>query len=164
MTKRKHPKPAHDLPTPATPEFAQHHDVDARPGLSGQVAGWRVRTRLDRLLAEGRITASEWQAGDHYRSDYEHGELGASMSEPGMPRGGSGSGCPTASRLDAQRRLSLAREKMHPTQVIVLDMLVQDKPWLAIMRKVLCTKSHVIVIACSALTKLDQRARRKTTA
>ena len=164
MTKRKPPKPAHDLPTPATPEFAQHHDVDARAGLSGQVAGWRVRTRLDRLMAEGRITASEWQAGDHYRSDYEHGELGASMSEPGMPRGGSGSGCPTASRLDALARLRRARSKLTLEAVIVLDMLVQDKSWAAMARRVWCTRDQAMDVACSALTSLDQRARRKTTA
>ena len=178
MTKRKHPKPAHDLPTPATPEFAQHHDVDARPGSSGQVAGWRVRTRLDRLLADGHITASEWQAGDHYRSDYEHGELGASMSEPGMPRGGSGSGCPTASRLDALNRLRHARAKLQAVEVVVMDMLAQDQSWSAVMRRVHvvrlddhgqirrvpCERSEAIELACSALTKLDHRARRKTTA
>lgn len=51
-----------------SPEFRQHHDVEApQVDASAFRQGFRVRTRLDRLLLDGRITSGQWQVADEYR-------------------------------------------------------------------------------------------------
>jgi hypothetical protein len=58
------------MPTGAKPSpfYLAHHDVeDPRVDERAFRQGWRVRTRLDQLLADARITRCEWQAASEYR-------------------------------------------------------------------------------------------------
>lgn len=52
-----------------TPEFRRQHDVEA-PRVDERAfrQGWIVRTRLDQLLADKRITRGEYQAACDYRT------------------------------------------------------------------------------------------------
>lgn len=62
------------MPTGAKPSpfYTAHHDVDPPAvDLRSFRQGWRVRTRLDRLLVEGVISRSTWQAASDFRSTWE---------------------------------------------------------------------------------------------
>lgn len=55
-----------------TAHFRQHHDVEPpRIDASTFRPAWRVRTRLDRLLADGAITPAEWHCAVYLRSMLE---------------------------------------------------------------------------------------------
>jgi hypothetical protein len=51
-----------------TPQFRQHHHVEA-PRVDSTVRrpGWRVTTRLDGLLEAGRIEREQWEAAREWR-------------------------------------------------------------------------------------------------
>src|SRR4249919_1151308 len=52
--------------------YRQHHDVEApRVDWRAFRQGWRVRSRLDGLLDDGRITPGEWQAASEYRDAWD---------------------------------------------------------------------------------------------
>lgn len=63
--------------------YLQHHDVEA-PRLDATAfrAGWRISSRLDRLLADGLISAGTWQAAIEYRDDWSIAAGGPSASLP----------------------------------------------------------------------------------
>ncbi len=76
-TQRVHasPPPLHQVRAetsrPST-EYCQHHDVaEPRVDATAFHPGWRLSTRLDRLLVAGEITREAWQAGDAFRTTWE---------------------------------------------------------------------------------------------
>lgn len=109
---------------PQPTDFARHHDV-AHPSRTGSQV-WRVRTRLDGLLKAGDILNSEWLAGSQYRQDYEVGELGGRLQREGPS---SGTGCPLTARLDAVRRLRLARAHIGWVETQAMNALADDLSW-----------------------------------
>ncbi|GAC1333111.1 MAG: hypothetical protein NVSMB20_05360 [Bradyrhizobium sp.] len=117
--------------SPHATALERHHDVE-KPGKASAV--WRVKTRIDGLLAGGHITAGEWTAGDAYRRDYEMGECGANGREPGMISGGDG--CPAQHQLDALARLRAARAILSPEETLAADLIVaQDAAWAELARQ-----------------------------
>jgi hypothetical protein len=79
-----------------SPEFRRHHDV-AEPRVDGRAfrQAWIVRTRLDQLLAAGRITPAEFQAASEYRAAWavllrlgSTGDLGRVRAVPADPHRG----------------------------------------------------------------------------
>ena len=143
---------APDMPMPATPEYAQHHDVDERPGPRGGRAGYRVRTRLDSLLAAQEITAAEWMAGDLYRRDYETAEMGGASA--GYGEAGGGDGCPATARLNAVTRLVRARAALSATERVAADGVALDLAWPALGARLSCGKDRARAEAVAALRDL----------
>jgi hypothetical protein len=75
--------------------------------------GWRIRTRLDRLLVDGRISAGTWQAAVEYRSAWERVLAQGGWGEAGGVRVGGGVSDPhqrTVSLLATLTRLRLVEE------------------------------------------------------
>jgi len=55
-----------------TAAYRRHHDVEApRIDATAFRQGWRVRSRLDALYGDGRISAAEFQAAIEYRNAWE---------------------------------------------------------------------------------------------
>jgi len=56
-----------------TASYRQHVEEIDPPQIDATSfrMGWRRRTRLDRLLADGRISAEVWQAATEYREAWE---------------------------------------------------------------------------------------------
>jgi hypothetical protein len=125
------------LTTRPTPEFRRHHDVEA-PRVDERAfrQGWIVRTRLDQLLVDGRITRGEWEAASEYRSTWAIARELASI-EPGMIRvaGGSSADAATIARLDAVTKLRIVEVAIGSLAArLLLACLVHDLRWAAIAR------------------------------
>ena len=78
-----------NAPGPARVQHVEELEVP-RVDATAFRQGWRVRTRLDRLRADGRISAGTWQAADEYRDAWDRVLAQGGWSEPGRV-GGSGS-------------------------------------------------------------------------
>jgi hypothetical protein len=120
-----------------TPEFRLKHDVEA-PRVDGRAfrQGWIVRTRLDQLLADGRITRGEWQAATEYRLTWAIARELAGI-EPGMIRvaGTASADAATIARLDAVTKLRIVEDAIGSFAArCLLACLVHDLPWAAIAR------------------------------
>lgn len=120
-----------------TPQFRDHHDVeDPRVDERAFRQGWRVRTRLDQLLADARITPGEWQAASEYRETWAIARELAGV-EPGMIRiaGGSSADAATIARLDAATRLRLVEDAIGTDRArLLLACVVHDLAWAALAR------------------------------
>ena len=125
-----------------TPEFRQHHDIEApRVDAASFRQGWRVRTRLDALLGDGRITPEVWQAAVEYRDAWARvwasrgGELGHRIS------GGTDVHQRQIARLGAMTALTSVETAIGPLRTgLVVACVVEDLSWPAIGR--LCGRSH----------------------
>ena len=144
------PQAAPENATPATREFAQHHDVDVRKARNGGVEGYRVLTRLDGLFAARRIGAAEVKAGETYRNAFEFGELGGRLGGAfeGAP---SGDGCGITARLDALKRLSAARAVLGVEQRRAMDGLAEDVSWAELGRRLVRAADDARDLAVAAL-------------
>lgn len=68
--------------------------------------GWRVRTRLDALLAAGRIEAGTWQAAAEYRAAWETLLRSSAGTAPGLRvKGQGGASGGEAATLDRAARI-----------------------------------------------------------
>lgn len=90
------------MPAPS-PFYLQHHDVEA-PTVDAEIfhPGWRVRTRLDRLLRDRAITSAEWLAAVAFRTATER-VFAVAWPAPlwlGAPGARGPADDPIASRLD----------------------------------------------------------------
>jgi hypothetical protein len=120
-----------------TPEFTAHHDVE-EPRVDERVfrQGWRVRTRLDQLLADRRITRDEWQAATEYRATWAKARELVAI-EPGMLRV-AGAASPDAgmiARLDAVTKLRIVEAAIGIEAArLLLASVVHDIAWAAMAR------------------------------
>jgi hypothetical protein len=117
--------------------YRQHHEVDApRVDTSAFRQGWRVRTRLDQLLADQRITSSEWQAEVEFRKVWSIAcELAG--TEPGMVRatGAASADAGLIARLDAVARLRAVEDHIGPLATgLCIACVILDLPWAEIAR------------------------------
>ena len=122
-----------------TPEFRQRHDVEP-PRVDDRTfrQGWRVRTRLDQLLADARITRAEWQAATEYRSAWAIARELAAI-EPGMLRiaGSSSADAAMIARIDAVTQLRHVEDRIgSDASRFLLACLVHDLAWAEIARYV----------------------------
>ena len=120
-----------------TPEFRRRHDVEA-PRVDERAfrQGWIVRTRLDQLLADARITRGEYQIAIEYRQTWAIARELAAI-EPGMIRvaGGSSADDATIARLDAVTKLRIVEDAIGSLAArLLLACLVHDLAWAAIAR------------------------------
>lgn len=115
-----------------TPEFRRQHDVEA-PRVDERAfrQGWIVRTRLDQLLADDRITRAEWQAASEYRVTWAVARELAGI-EPGMIRiaGSASADDATIARLDAVTQLRVVEDAIGSLRArLLLAAVVHDLPW-----------------------------------
>jgi len=117
--------------------YRQHHDVDApRIDRRSFRQAWRVRSRLDALLADGRITRDQWQACVDYR-DTAAIARGISVPWPFLVRIGSGSrDARMVARLDAETRLRRVEAAIGAlATALVVACVVEDLSWREIARR-----------------------------
>lgn len=122
-----------------TPEFRRQHDVE-EPRVDERAfrQGWIVRTRLDQLLADRRITRGEWQAATEYRQTWAVARELAGV-EPGMIRiaGSSSADDATIARLDAVTKLRIVEDAIGDFAArLLLACLVHDLTWAVVARYV----------------------------
>lgn len=115
-----------------TPEFRRHHDVEA-PRVDERAfrQGWIVRTRLDQLLADDRISREQWHAASEFRVAWGIARE-ISTPEPGAMRiASSASGDAGAiARLDAETRLRVVEDAIGRFRTaLVVACVVVDLPW-----------------------------------
>lgn len=121
-----------------TREFRRHHDVD-EPRVDHRAfrQGWRIRTRLDQLLADDRITRGEWQAASAYRDAWASAREITRADEPGMISS-PGAGSPDAAmiaKLDAVEKLRRVEDAIGPFAAsLVRCCVVHDMTWAATAR------------------------------
>lgn len=121
-----------------TPELRGHvEDVeDPRVDERAFRQGWRIRTRLDQLLVDQRISPGEWQAATEFRSAWlSSRELTARESGIRIAGGTSGDAA-TLARLAAARKVrivELAIGKL--ATALVIASVVEDLSWAAIGRQ-----------------------------
>jgi hypothetical protein len=121
-----------------TEEFCRHHEVE--PPRVDAVAfrqGWRVRTRLDRLLFEGAIDPDVWLAAVAYRGVYlqAFGSLwpSRSLELPAVIGFRDRAG---GLRLDALQTMRLVRQRLGPSNAeLVEECVIEDAAWAALGRQ-----------------------------
>ena len=116
-----------------TIELLRRHDVDAPDvGAFAFRPGWRVRGRLDQLLADRRITPGEWQAADEYRTAWGQAIRIGSLGAIRWGRSG-GSGDPhkrALALLEAIDRLQATELLIGPLATkLAFLCAVEDAPW-----------------------------------
>jgi hypothetical protein len=124
------------MTTQPSVQYQQHHDVDApRVDAKAFRQGWRVRTRLDGLFADGMIDAATWQAGDDFRANWERA-YGQGMAPPaGLGGGGRSSHSDriAASRIDAASWLARMMAALgEPAFRLIEACVVHDASWVSI--------------------------------
>jgi hypothetical protein len=150
-----------------TPEFRAHHDVED-PRVDGRTfrQAWLVRTRLDQLRADGRITPAEWHAAADYRATWATARELVGI-EPGMVRI-AGSSTPDEAmiaRLDAVTKLRTVEDAIGTTAArLLVASVVHDLAWATIARH--CRKDpHTVrdwtVLAIRALARAWEGATRR---
>lgn len=141
--------------------YTQHHAVDA-PRIDGVAFQpfWRVRmrTRLDRLFADGAISMLEWRAGLRFRAAVDHlsGERRAYdyvRHERGLGVG--------AGRLNAMEYLGRVKASLGPiSTALVWSCVVDDASWAAVGRWLLIdpkTAKRWTVLSLQVLASMNQR-------
>jgi hypothetical protein len=117
--------------------FKQHHEVEA-PQVDERAfrPAWRIRTQIDKLALEGKITGFEWRVAGWLRSCYERGygsDLRSTLPQLGM----AGRGSHHWRRENPEGRKAQAREYLHHVEQvmgpivypIVIAVVVEDVPW-----------------------------------
>jgi len=116
-----------------TSEFARQHDIEA-PAVDARSfrQGWRVRSRLDQLLLDGRISRGEWQAANEFRTSWAYALQIGSLGALRWGRTG-GVGDPhkrALDLLDAVERLQAVEEVIGSlASQLVFECVVRDAPW-----------------------------------
>jgi hypothetical protein len=118
--------------------YKQHHDVDPpRIDVRSFRPGWRVRSRLDVLYRDGRLTPGELQAAVEYRATWERVLAVGRGSGMNFDRGGSGSGSrdPLAGIVDSVERLRRVEGRIGPVAAQLCHCCaVLDLPWAQLAR------------------------------
>jgi hypothetical protein len=105
-----------------------HHDIEA-PRVDARAfrQGWRVTTRLDALLDDGRITPGEWQAASEYRAAHD------AMTSAGHGAGSSTAGGGRDARLDRTARIRAVNAAIGPEAAALCHACaVLDLSWRAL--------------------------------
>lgn len=122
-----------------TPEFRRQHDVEP-PRVDERAfrQGWIVRTRLDQLLADDRITRAEWQVAGEFRDAWNRA---LAISQIGELRlvAAAGVGNPHDRLLNLVEMV----DRLHAVCDAIGDFatgllqasVVEDLPWAAIARR-----------------------------
>jgi hypothetical protein len=123
-----------------TIEFRQHHAVEA-PAIDHREnrPGWRVKSRLDGLLAAKLITTTEYHRALSFRRLYETASKGVAASsvwnrsfvDPHCRAPAPEMGERQAAAL---ARLAQIRTAIGALYVLLLLIVVEDAPWCAIGR------------------------------
>jgi hypothetical protein len=134
-------------------ERARHAEAIEPPRVDAASfrQGWRIRTRLDALLAAGRINAGVWQAAVEYRDAWARvwasrgGELGGTRVSGGLDLHGRQIGLvDTVAALDAvERRIGRL------ATALCVACVVEDLSWPEIGRR--CGRSNHTVVAWTVL-------------
>lgn len=144
--------------------FRQHHKglVDP-PAIDAQQfrPAWRVRARLDKLLADDLISPQTWNAAFEYRATVERafgGLLGSALDRIGTGRNStrSGAGFERSERqLAAVRRLASARKRLgRRTETLLFTFLIDDLCWSKLGARIGCdpkTSKTRVRVALKAL-------------
>jgi len=124
--------------TQPTPEYRRRHQVEA-PAIDNKEfrQGWRVITKLDRLLADKRITRGQWSVGYEYKSAWS-AAFDVSLPEFATVRVNSGN--PSDGRvvavLDLVNKLRDAEVAIGSTAAhLLLLAFVEDLSWAEIGRR-----------------------------
>lgn len=121
-----------------TPHYEAHHDLDAPQVDAGAFRpGWRVRTRLDGLLASHDITATVWRAAVDYRDTWARMlRLRTMLGAPAGRRGAGGTEASMLAVLGAAQRIRVAEQQIHPKVVKLLHVcILEDASWREIGRR-----------------------------
>ena len=127
------------LTSAPTREFRRQHDVEA-PRVDERAfrQGWRVRTRLDQLLADDRISRSEWQAAVEYRAAWGSARELTAVVGPGTLRvqGNAVDGdAATICRLEAAMKLRVVEAAIGTFAAsLARCCVVHDMTWAATAR------------------------------
>lgn len=119
-----------------TVEFSRRHDVE--PPRVDDVAfrqGWRVRSRLDQLLADRRINAGEWQAANDFRAAWTRALEISLVGDLRLVASGSRASNPHDRMLAlvaSVDRLEAVADRIGPHALgLVVACVVEDLPWAA---------------------------------
>jgi hypothetical protein len=151
--------------------YRQHHDVEA-PRVDDRAfrQGWRVVTRLDGLLAEGRITTGTWQAAAEYRDAWD----ALRQTSTGSGSGGSlhvetnGARDRHPGRLDRIARINAAEHAIGATSAgLCRACILDDVSWHALgqylgVRNVTARDRTVDALGALATAWRDGTTRRRT--
>lgn len=120
-----------------TRELRQHHDVEA-PRVDERAfrQGWIIRTRLDQLLNDERITRGEYQSATEFRAAWISArELRG--PEGGMIRvaGARDRDAATIARLEAARRVRVVEHSLGRLAfALVTACVIEDLSWASIAK------------------------------
>ena len=128
-------------PAPYTPEMAKRRTIVV-PGQKrgNKVSGaYRVETLVDDLYNASRIGNAEWNAGDDYLGWQRLAEgTGRGVADlTGIRVDNGAGGCPTARKLDAVAKLSIARSILSHEQRLVMDCVAECWSWADLAQSVL---------------------------
>jgi hypothetical protein len=120
-----------------TTEFLGQHDVDA-PRIDERSfrQGWRIRTRLDQLLADNRITRGQWQAAVSFRDAWDLARTTKRKAPSDAIRGSGAPGAAMIAKLDAAEMLRIVEVALGEFAVALIRCCaVDDLAWAAIGRQ-----------------------------
>jgi len=120
------------------PELRHHHDVDA-PQVDAHAfrQGWRIRTRLDALLADRRITPAEWQAAVEYRDLAATARGIRTLGLLGRLHTASDREAGVIARLDAETRVRASERRIgRLATALIVACVVEDLSWREIARRI----------------------------
>lgn len=143
-----------------TPEYERHHDTDV-PRVDGRAfrPGWRVRSRLDRLLVDGWIAPGAWQAACDFRASW--GAAFAAGASPLAMLGRSGADRERAmlARVTAATRIRALAAALGPGHIAILVcVVVDDLSWRDLGRRLRCHHETARDAAIDALGALAARS------
>jgi hypothetical protein len=121
-----------------TPELRRHVDLeDPKVDATTFRQGWRIRTRLDQLVADRRISPGEYQAATEYRAAWTTAR-GLAKAGPALTRV-AGNKDPDAGmvlRLTAATRVRVTDKAIGDlAAALVRVCVIDDLAWAAIGRK-----------------------------
>lgn len=123
-----------------TPEYLRRHEIDA-PRIDARAfrQGWRVRSRLDGLLAERRITPGAWQAACDFRTRWAKAFPARVSSFVAAGRASVDPHCAMLDRVAAVTRIRALGAALGPARLSLLVwVVVDDLSWRDLGRRLRC--------------------------
>lgn len=161
------PAPQRRDPPPSnrpTEQRARQAEAVDNPDVDGVAfrPWWRVRTRLDGLLAAGLIEEAAWLAAGKFRDDAEAAlmRLGPStLARLGLARAPRELHARDLHRVKALERLRRVRDKLGPADyALIWWIAAEDRPWTEVGRRLACTERTAKKRAAAAIGRLAERA------
>ena len=163
---RERASPVSSSPSSGSPNaFYRNHFRVEEPRVDATVfrPGWRVQTRLERLLADQVISPPMWRAAVIYRDTYAiafGSSLGSSIDRVGLGRRPARSNPtmrlePAENQLAAVERLAMVRRRLGAVVVQLIDQItIEDACWAEIGRQFRISPKTARVWALTALSGL----------